>query len=173
MTPILLILAVVGLAVLGSVLMAGPGTQAYGASTGEPIRVSADGFPEYAVGGITIDWTHANTPVAGAGGVTLADGTFVPQGKHYVRYGAIVRVPVAGGKRGKAIPAVAADGATLERDRTFVLNETVVEDQVMSDNAGGPLNGGRVFRSRLQVAGAFPTEAQLLAVCPRLQLIED
>jgi hypothetical protein len=58
-----------------------------GNQTGRPVRVSADGSPERKAGGITIDWT---TVTAVSADTTLADGTFVPNGGKYLRYGQVV-----------------------------------------------------------------------------------
>lgn len=152
--------------------MSGIGQRAYGNQTGKPLHVSADGFPTRKVGGLTINWADANVPVAGAGGVTLADGTFVPAGVRYLRYGQVMVVPIDGdGKQGLAVPAVAA--TAMVRDRTFVLDESVVETEPMSDHGGGAFYGGRVYKARLNVGGAWPTLANLLVACPLLELVED
>lgn len=158
--------------VLVLVLTVGPGQTTYGKKTGFPLRVSADGNPEYKVGGITIDWTDVNIPTGTAGtGITLGDGTFVPPGKKYLRYGQVVFWTVTAGKTDAAKVALTATG--LVRDRVGILNETVVEDDVMSDHAGGCIIGGKCFRGRVQVGGAWPTEANLLAAVPRLVLVDD
>lgn len=73
---------------------------------------------------------------------------------------------------GKAKPA--SNSTTLVNGRTFVTNRVVLEDEEMSDHAGAPINGGRVFAARLKVGGATqPTLANLLAACPLLVPIND
>ena len=181
MTLAAISLAGKGLAVIATALslmvilgMATPGIgpRAYGNKTGAPLRVSADGNPKAVVGGITIDWTDANIPTGAAGtGTTLSDGTYVGPGVKYLRYGSVVFWTVTANKRDKAKVAVAA--TVPVRDRCAVLNETVVEGEQMDLHAGGAFYGGRVYRQRLNVGGTWVTEANLLAACPLLELVED
>lgn len=157
------------------------GGAAFGRKTGNRIFVSADGYPLYKVGGVSINWAHANFTVANgnvapAGGIELADGTFVEAGVKYLRYGSVLSVPIDGdGKQGEAFPAVEA--TALVRDRAFVTNETVVQGDYMADHAGGPFHGGRVYKGRLRIGAAanvvLPTEANLRAACPDLIFVED
>lgn len=89
----------------------------------------------------------------------------------------------SGGKFGPA-DTTATDGRqTLANGETYVLNRTVHEDDYLADHSGGPFYGGKVFASRLMVGGVVggiypaaanqPTLANLLAACPRLQLVKD
>jgi hypothetical protein len=172
MTILLLIITIAALLLVLGMATPGIGPRPYGAKTGAPLRVSADGQPRAVVGGITIDWTDANIPTGAAGtGTTLLDGTYVPPGVKYLRLGSVVFWTVTANKRDKA--KVALTATALVRDRTAVLNETVVEGEQMDLHAGGAFYGGRVFRQRLNVGGAWPTEAALLTACPLLELVED
>jgi hypothetical protein len=69
------------------------------------------------------------------------------------------------------VDTTATDGRqTMAQGRTYVLNETVVQSEYMSDTAGGPFFGGQVYVKRLNVGGTNqPTLANLLAALPRLQ----
>lgn len=59
-----------------------------------PTRVSADGRPEYKVGGITIDL--ATIPTAPVADVTLPDGSTIRAGNQYLRHGQVLcRIGVA------------------------------------------------------------------------------
>jgi hypothetical protein len=248
------------------------GPRAYGNKTGFPLRITADGRPEYKVGGVTIDWSTV-TAVSGSP-VTLPDGTTVAVGDKYIRYGtpitqilaaaevqsidlspgadpdagtwtstyygfsttplafnetaanvqaalealdnvAVGQVAVSktgfvytltfsgdlgnvsqvtttssltisgsagaiavttstpgndGGGMFGPVDTSASDGRqTMAQGRTYVLNETVVQSDYMSDSAGGPLDGGPVYVKRLNVGGTNqPSLAQLLAALPRL-----
>lgn len=160
------LLVVVGMATPGV------GVRAYGNKTGAPLRVSADGQPRAIVGGITIDFTDVNIPTGTAvTGTTLADGTYVPPGVKYLRYGSIVFWTVTANKRDKA--KVALTATALAVGRCAVLNETVVEGEQMDLHAGGAFYGGRVYRQRLNVGGTWPTEAAVIAAMPLLELVED
>lgn len=57
-------------------------------TTGRPLYVSADGEPEYKTRGVTIDWSTV-TAVSGSP-VTLLDGTVIPVGSKYLRYGQVI-----------------------------------------------------------------------------------
>lgn len=253
----------------------GPAPRPYGTQTGRPIRISADGFPEYKAGGVTIDW-GAVAAVAGSDYKIPIEETTVPVGKKYLRYGQVLvrnqtrevqtvsftgtvtggtftltltrnaqtlttagiaynapagdvqaalealgnlapgNVTVTGGpgpgtpytvtfNLAENVAQMTASGAaltgttpgvtvatttegtasygmffpatntsTLTRGHTVVLNETVLEDQNMSNYAGGMIIGGKVFQDRLLVGGAGqPTLAALLDACPRLEPVPD
>jgi hypothetical protein len=66
----------------------GVGTQDVGTQTGKVIYLSADGRPEYKVGGITIDW--AAVAAVGADTVIPIEGTTILNGKKYLRYGQVL-----------------------------------------------------------------------------------
>src|SRR4051812_14465566 len=63
------------------------GRQVLGVASGRPISVSADGAPEYKMGGITLDWSL----VAAAGAdTTFPDGTTVLAGQKALQCGQIL-----------------------------------------------------------------------------------
>lgn len=84
-----IMLAAVGLSMFATDI--GPRTISFptgGTKTGRPVRVSADGWPEYKSGGLKIDW---GTVVAVSGSaVTLPDDTVVGIGFKYLRYGQVM-----------------------------------------------------------------------------------
>lgn len=57
------------------------------ATTGTNMRVSADGCPEWKIGGVTIDWADVT---AVASDTTLPDGTVILTGDKYLRYGTVL-----------------------------------------------------------------------------------
>ena len=132
---------------------------------GRSIQVSADGAPKYKHGGVTFDWT--TVPAIAGADVTYEDGVVVKIGERALRYGSIVyRMP--SGHFG-----LATDATTLVRGETFIVNETWLEDDQMS-NHPGVIEAGRVFRDRLRVGGAGqPTLAAVLAVMPGIFLAYD
>lgn len=56
--------------------------------TGRPVYLSADGMPIYKTGGITIDWP--NVTAVGVDTTIPIEGTFVANGKRYLRYGQVM-----------------------------------------------------------------------------------
>lgn len=56
-------------------------------TTGRPIQVSADGRPEWKVGGITVDWSTVDSLTAEE---TLTDGTVVKIGDKVLPYGTVL-----------------------------------------------------------------------------------
>ena len=56
-------------------------------STGLPIMVSADGSPEWATGGITLDWSTVTAEVSAR---TLTDGTIIAAGAKGLEFGTIL-----------------------------------------------------------------------------------
>lgn len=126
---------------------------------GRSIQVSADGAPKYKAGGVTVDW--ANVAAIAGSDVTYEDGVTVKIGEKAIRYGTILMRHTDGTYR----PALAADGPNLKRSETYIVNETWLEEDTMS-NHPGVIDGGRVFRDRLLVGGAYPTLAQVEAVMP-------
>ena len=148
---------------------------------GRSIQVNADGAPKYKAGGVTIDWDTVPACPANAStyyGITVADDkvTFednveVKVGEKALRYGTIL---MQDSVSGKYRPALAADGATLKRSETFILNETWLEEDNKSDHPG-VIDGGRVFELRVAHSGnvativagsAPPTKAQIEAALP-------
>jgi hypothetical protein len=155
---------------------------------GRSIQVNADGAPKYKAGGVTVDW--ATIPAVGADastyyGVTVAnskvtfeDSVEVKTGEKAIRYGTILMKDAG---TGKYRPALAADGGALKRSETFIVNETWLETDVMSDHPG-VIDGGRVFELRVAHAGNVasivsgsvpPTKAQIEAVLPGIAYAID
>jgi len=147
-------------------------------TVGRSIKVSADGKPEYKAGGVTIDWSTV-AAVTGSD-VTLLDGLVVKVGEKYLRYGQVLVPITASGKYGPYDPA-AADGreAAPARNTTFILNESIKEDDIASDHPA-VIYGGLVFKDRIIQSGVAahtlalgPTLAELHTAFPRLQLVTD
>lgn len=126
---------------------------------GRSIQVSADGAPKYKAGGVTVDW--ANVAAVSGSDVTFEDNVVVKVGEKAIRYGTIMMKHTDGTYR----PALAADGANLKRGETYIVNETWLETDNMS-NHPGVIDGGRVFIDRLLVGGANVTLAQMEAAMP-------
>jgi hypothetical protein len=160
--------------------MAGYGQVAIGQLGSRALSVIADGKPKVKAGGITIDWSTV-AAVAGAD-VVLNDGTVIPIGFKFLRYGQVVMRITASGKFGPWDIA-AADGRQLltavEGD-AFFLNRTVLELDPAGDYGGVACYGGLAYKSRLIQSGvaahtlaAGPTLAELLAMFPELRLVNE
>lgn len=151
---------------------------------GRSIQVSADGAPKYKAGGITFDWTQVpalaqgqafymgvatKTDAAGATYAEFEDGVIVKVGEKAVRYGTVIVYDGAldtaselnGDPNGAYRPALLAD--TLRRSQTFILNETVLEED-SSSNHFGVMDGGRMWRDRVLVAESVDTAGDLYTV---------
>lgn len=156
---------------------------------GRSIQVLANAQgARWKTGGVTIDWdtvvacpanasTYYAQTVAG-GKVTFEDNVDVLVGEKALRYGTIL---MRDASTGKYRPALTADGGSLKKGETFILNETVTEDDYMS-NHPGVLDGGKVHKVRIafvantatvMAAGVPPTEAQLNAVMPGILYSTD
>src|SRR5262245_21626685 len=126
------------------------------AETGIPVRVSADGQPEYKPGGVTIDWT---TVTAATSDTELADGTVIPSGQRGLRYGQVLCEITSGGSDGMFGPydSGASDGRqTLTRGSCYILDETVLERGQLgltttATSHPAVLEGGLVWKARLLV----------------------
>jgi hypothetical protein len=148
---------------------------------GRSIQVSADGAPKYKAGGVTVDWTTVTAcPSNGTAyyGVTVANGVAIFEdsvqvavGDKAIRYGTIL---MKDSGTGKYRPALTADGASLKRSETYIVNETWLEADNMSVHPGA-IDGGRVFEARIGHVGNMatyngtavpPTKAQVEAVMP-------
>jgi hypothetical protein len=147
-------------------------------TAGRSIQVSADGKPEMKSAGVTIDWLTV-TAITGSD-VTWLDGVIVKVGEKALRYGQVLVPITASGLYGPYDPA-AADGRQLApaRDTTFVVNESIREDE-MESNHPPVLDGGKCFRDRIIQSGAGaaslaagPTLANLQAALPRLKLVTE
>ncbi len=131
---------------------------------GRSIQVSADGSPNFKMGGVTIDWT---TVVGSAGDVTLLDGLLVKNGEKYLRYGQVVSMITATGFYGPYDPAAIDGRQNQNRGQMYVVNESFKEDEVAS-NHPPVIEGGLVFLNRIIQSGvgvhslaAGPTFAEI------------
>ena len=133
---------------------------------------SADGRPEWAVAGKTLDTTHAAfaTPLAAA--VTLTDGQVVPIGATYVPYGAIL--VETGGRKYQPWDGAAA----LVNSKTVIANTTTTSNDPDWDSPAGIIEGGSVFFDSLKIytggAWAVISQAQwvlLVAAAPRFKQV--
>jgi hypothetical protein len=147
-------------------------------TTGRTIQVTADGRPEFKHAGLTVDWATV-TAISGSD-VTYLDGVTVKVGEKALRYGQVLVPITASGKYGPYDPA-AGDGREADpaRDTTYIVNETVREDDANSDHPAA-LCGGLCFKGRIIQSGvgaaslaAGPTLAKLQAALPRLQLVTE
>jgi hypothetical protein len=143
---------------------------------GKSIQVSADGRPEMKAAGVSIDWTTV-AAVSGSD-VTYLDNVVVKVGEKALRYGQVITRITTGGKYGPYDFAAVDGRQTLTPGACYVVNETTREDESASDHPP-VLFGGMVFKSRLiATAGTHslangPTYTELLAVLPRLQMVDD
>ncbi len=160
---------------------------AFGQSTqrryGGGTPASADGAPEYKVGGVTIDWTTA--VAANVAAVTLDDASIVPANQKYLPYGTILARITASGLYGPYDPSAVDGRGDLARGACFVLNYTVYggggpQDDLHADNPPGVFDGGRVYLDRLKcidAAAYIGTEAivwsaDVQAAFPRLTPVD-
>lgn len=127
-------------------------------ATGNPIQVTADGRPEWKVGGVTIDWS---TVVAVSSDTQIPiELTTVPNGQKYLRYGQVItKITVAatdvvtiggsptggtftltvtaGGTTTTANPAFNASAATVQAALVALANVGAGKATV-TGSAGGP-----------------------------------
>ena len=157
-------------------------------SGGRSIQVTADGAPKFKAGGVTVDWADipavpatgayfgatVDTTTAGEEFVTFEDNVKVMVGEKAIRYGTILVKDSGDGKY-----RLALTGDTMKRGETYIVNETWLEDDTMS-NHPGVMDGGRMFRERIVASagtlnntalyvtggGVPPTLAQMEAVMP-------
>lgn len=123
-------------------------------TSGRSIQVSADGSQKFKAGGVTIDW---NEVPAVTTETTYEDSVVVPAGAKALRYGSIV-YRLNSGKYG-----LANDDTTLVKGETYIVNETWLEEDLMSDHPG-VIDGGRVFKDRILMGTAKADEVQRLTV---------
>ena len=125
-------------------------------TTGRPICVTADGKPEWKIGGITLDWSLATAVSADT---TLDDETVVKAGDKYFRYGQIFVLAsksevqtitfTGGATAGSAILTLPASGdADAQVVAAAAFNETAqsLQDKINALSRIGP-NGATVTRS--------------------------
>lgn len=141
-------------------------------STGRQIMVSADGQPDWKAGGITIDWSTV-AAVSGSD-VTTPDERLVVIGKKYLRFGQVLNRISASGKYGPADTTLSnGQETTGGGSQSFILNETVLEDDAGSDHPA-VFDGGLVWPARIIAGtGNAPTLAAVLAALPRLSFAKD
>ncbi len=163
-------------------------------STGQPlwaegIKVSANGEVRYKPYGFTMDWASLTTAVDGAGfttagftyqndpakggipsglatttAVTLRDGSVIPVGTKFVRYGTVIFEHTTGLYR-------VADGATtLVNGKCFVMNYTITDADPKSPTFGGAADEMRAFQPLLLVGGTGqPTMANFITAFPNIK----
>src|SRR5262245_57672953 len=131
------------------------GRQTVGNTTGLPIRVSADGSPEYKSGGITVDWS---TVTAATTDTTLGDGTVVPSGQRGIEYGTVMCRITASDKYGPYNSGASDGRQTLTRGECFILDETVLQHGALgipglagASDHPAVIEGGAVWRDRLKI----------------------
>jgi len=127
---------------------------------GTGITVSADGAPIAKAAGVTVFW---DAIAAHAGDVTYESEDYVRTGEKHLRYGTILCKIEGGVNDGKYVPygtatgggALAdATGLSVLRGECFIMNESVHENDKLSDHPP-VIDGGRVYQKRLMVV--FPT----------------
>jgi hypothetical protein len=134
---------------------------------GRSIQLSADGQPTWKSGGVTFDWT--TVPAIAGADVIYEDGVEVKIGEKALRYGSVV-YRMADGRYGLATDVTPA---ALERGRTFLVNETILESDRTSAHFG-VFEAGRVFRDRMLVGAAGqPTRAAVEAAMPQIRYAEN
>jgi hypothetical protein len=139
-----------------------------------PTRVTADGEPNYKVGGIGIDWTSV-AAVAGSD-ASLPDGSIIRIGTKYIRYGQVMVKITASGKYGPYDPAAVDGRQTLARGSAYIMDETVLQYSagvgaisVQNDQYGSAIEGGALFLDRIIQSGVV---AASLALGPTLATLE-
>ena len=141
---------------------------------GREIRTIAKGDADWKAGGVTIDWS---TVATNAGGTTLPDGTVVPAGTKFLRYGQVLSRITASGKFGPADSGAADGRQTMtidKRGEAFVLDRTITEAEYGSNQVGDVFDGGTVFESRIIMAsGVAPTRTQFVTMFPDITFIKD
>lgn len=153
------------------------GRQIIGNSSGRPLRVSADGSPEYKPGGVTIDWS---TVLAATEDTTLPDGVEVPSGEKYLAMGQILVKIDASGKFGPYASGASDGRQNLERGNAYILDETVLQNGALGiGGLQGPvdhpavLEGGLVWKARLLIdasgTATEPSTATFEAAFPRIR----
>lgn len=131
-------------------------------------------------GAITMDWStvpavgsNASTYYTGDtvadGKITFEDNVEVLTGEKVLRYGSIIY------RQNDGTFALATDAAptTPARGETFIVNETWLEEDEMSDHPGA-LQAGLVFKDRILFGGSGqPSVAEVEAAMPGILYAED
>jgi len=160
--------------------MPGIGKTVLSQRAGRPVRLSADGYPEWKPVGVTVAWELITAAAAPA---TLADGTTVAVGEKVIEVGTpMVRV-TSGPGAGKYAPVVTTNAngqQTLTRGEIGLLDNTIKQTETafmginLNNELTGLIEGGLVWKQRLKVGGAGQaTQAALLAAMPRITITPD
>lgn len=166
---VVLLVAALAIVVALAPAMSTVGSRTITGGSGTRIMITADGKPEWKHGGITLDWST----VTALGADTVVDGRTIFAGDKYIRYGTPLDVITASGKYGPVDTTVADGREAMAAGQTYLLNETVVQSDEMSDHPA-VLEGGLVYRARLNIGGVGQaTEANLLLAMPRLRLVRE
>jgi hypothetical protein len=126
-------------------------------------------------GGATLDWAKGAS--TGDGTTALPDGTIVPNGVKYFRYGTVMAKVTATGKYG-AMDTSGSDGretvTAVVRGERFILNRTVLESELGSEIVGSLFDAGIVFKGRVLMGGTNqPTEANVETMLPGITFHND
>ena len=142
---------------------------------GSPVRVSADGSPEYKFGGVTIDWS---TVAPAAADVTLDTYVEIPSGQRGLRYGTVIAEITATGLYGPYDDGASDGRQTLTRGACYILDQTVLELGSIAGIPGRATNhpavieGGLVWRDRLVIGGDGPSQSDFNAAFPRIRFAQ-
>lgn len=153
---------------------------------GYELAVSADGYPEWKAGGVTIDWATV-AAVAGTD-VTLLDNQVVKVGEKALRYGVVLTKITASGKFGPFDTAATDGRQTLTRGECYVVNTTTREIEPLkalgaslATDHPGVIEGGLVWYAKLLIGSAVnelggpagPTVANFNAAFPRMRYVKN
>lgn len=157
--------------------MAGIGLLPISTRTGNPVRLSADGYPTWLDIGVTIAWELVTAAPAD---ITLPENTTMKAGDKYLEIGTVLVKVTSGPSAGKFAPfdSTQTDGRqTLTRGDVGLLDGTLKQyvanyySSPQNTELSGLIIGGLVFRPRLKVGTApQPLLADLQTALPLLQL---
>ena len=157
--------------------MAGIGLVNVSERLGNPVRLSADGYPTWMDIGATVAWELV-TPAAND--VVLAEGTSIKAGEKFIEIGTPLVKVTSGPGVGKYAPfdSTKANGQqTLSRGDVGLMDGTLKEHigsvytMPLNTELTGLIIGGLVFRARLKIGGAGQASlVNLLAALPLLEL---
>ncbi len=146
-------------------------------------RLTADGYPNWMDGGVTIAWELIPAVTIDT---TLPDGTLIRAGHQYIDMGAVM-VKVTGGGVASAIGKYApydstqTDGRqTLTRGDVGLMDDVMIKHRagiynlVVDTNITGLIIGGLLWRQRIKVGGTNQaTLANLLVAMPLIELTRE
>ncbi len=166
--------------------MASYGRQDLGLQVGFDLALSADGYPEWKAGGVTLDWATV-TAVAGSD-VTLLDNTVVKVGEKALRYGQVLTKITASGKFGPFDTAATDGRQLLVRGECYIMNTTMREYEPLNalgaslaTDHPGVIEGGLIWYARLLLSTATnelggpagPTLANFNTAFPRIRYVKN